>query len=76
MKIRRWIAWKMVCVAARIHDAEYYERLTVKTHDGLLIAEWGVVGDEYGSGVSSQNVPLNSDYVVEWEEERPDWWDE
>lgn len=50
---RRWIAWKLVQLAQRIYDAEYYERITVTNPDGRLVYEAVINADLYHGGVSS-----------------------
>lgn len=74
---RRWIAWKLVQLAARIYDAESYERITITGPEGV-VHTLDVVNDGYGAGISGGNgrdefggyrLDLDFDY-------RPDWLDE
>jgi hypothetical protein len=74
---RRWIAWKLVQLAARIYDAEFYERIVIRDSDGDDVLEFTVTSDLYGCGVSSS---IGHDefggYTVTWEEFTPDWLEE
>lgn len=73
---RRWIAWKLVQLAHRVFDAEFYERIVISGPDGEDIIEFEIVADLYGGGVSSQfgcdtfgdgyGVRWEDDYVPEW----------
>lgn len=51
MSIRRWIAWRLVQLAARIHDTEVREYVLLCDDDGAVVASVGVVGDGYGCGI-------------------------
>lgn len=51
MTFRKWLAWKLVQVAARLYDAEWEESITITTPTGDGI-EIDVLGDEYGCGIS------------------------
>lgn len=53
MGVRRWVAWKLVQVAAKIYDTETHERITVWDSLGGLIGTWTVTGDAYGCGITS-----------------------
>ena len=55
MSFRQWLAWKLVQLAARIHDAEHEESITFKDPDGKIALQWFIVGDDYGAGISSQS---------------------
>ncbi len=76
---RRWIAWKLVQLAARIFDAEYYERILIKDAEGRLVYEAIIVGDLYGNGVSSiygNDITLDAGSTVHWDDDyTPDWVD-
>ena len=73
---RRWIAWKLVQLAARIYDAEYHERIAILDYEGVPVIEWCLTGDEYGAGVSFQYGDTQfGDYTVVWEEIEPDWYE-
>lgn len=52
MSIRQWVALKLVRLAYRLHNPEYYERIHVNGPDGALLFEAIIAADEYGSGVS------------------------
>lgn len=82
---RRWIAWKLVQLAARIYDAEYYQRIYINGPDGKQVFEAGIIGDLYGAGVfttfgvnpwdNEMTIPAGStlhfddDYKPEWLED-------
>ncbi|QDM57969.1 hypothetical protein SEA_NIHILNOMEN_154 [Mycobacterium phage NihilNomen] len=76
---RRWIAWKLVQLAARIYDAEYYERLLIASGDEELL-EIFIIGDLYGCGISSTH-GLNPggtrelpNCTIHWDDDyEPDW---
>ncbi|AEJ94057.1 hypothetical protein SEA_ERICMILLARD_146 [Mycobacterium phage EricMillard] len=77
---RRWIAWKLVQLAARIYDAEYYERIHVTDALGREIFEAVIVGDSYGCGISSATAPagrsarLPDGSTIHWDDDyKPDW---
>lgn len=52
MTFRQWLAWRLVRIAHRIHDAEYTETITMVTPSGAH-NRINVVGDEYGCGIRS-----------------------
>lgn len=75
---RRWLAWRLVQLAHRIFDAEYYERIYVNDGDGGLVFEAIICSDLYGGGVSSMygapgsEIPVGS--TVHWDDDyKPDW---
>jgi hypothetical protein len=74
---KRWIAWKLVQVAHRFYNAEYYERIAIKDPDGDVAIEWVVNADLYGGGVSYCYGVLGDSfgggYTATWEEFTPDW---
>jgi len=73
---RRWIAWKLVQLAARIYDAEYHERITIRDYEGNPVIEWHVVSDLYGCGVSSQHGDTAfGEFAAVCEEFEPDWYE-
>lgn len=49
---RKWLAWKLVQLAARLHDAEWEEVITVDV-PGWPLVHFAIVADEYGCGVSA-----------------------
>jgi hypothetical protein len=49
---RKWLAWKLVQLAHRLHDPEYVEHIGIETSAGRKI-DINVIGDEYGRGISS-----------------------
>lgn len=77
---RQWIAWKLVQLAARIHDAEFYERIFVTDADGATVYEATIVSNSYGSGISSiygcEDQILEAGATVHWDDDyKPDWLD-
>ena len=58
---RRWIAWKLVRLAHRIHDADYRQVVRLPGTERHLMIE----GSEYGHGVTSSR-------GFEWHESPPD----
>lgn len=50
---RRWIAWKLVCLAERIHSSIYEQKITVRDRNGKELADLWVGGNLYGEGVRS-----------------------
>lgn len=50
--MKKWLAWKLVQLAARLHDAEWVEVLTAVSPSGHEI-RIEVMGDEYGCGIYS-----------------------
>jgi hypothetical protein len=50
---RQWIAWKLVCLAHRLHNAEFYQRITVRAEGGETI-QFDLVASEYGGGLFSR----------------------
>lgn len=50
MKIRKWIAWKLVCAADRIYSTDYEQHVVV-TDQGVEIFEASVTADDYGRGI-------------------------
>lgn len=52
LKPRRWIAWKLVQLAYRICDTEYYQTIAIQppSPGGLEIR---IRGDAYGGGIDS-----------------------
>jgi hypothetical protein len=52
MKIRKWVAWKLVQLAAKLYDAEHEEFISITELGGTEVARIWVTGDEYGSGVT------------------------
>lgn len=52
---RRWIAWRLIQLAYRIHDADFDDSLTIYV-GGRKVAEIGVLGNTYGNGVTSGHV--------------------
>ncbi|MBB3752448.1 hypothetical protein FHT44_004960 [Mycolicibacterium sp. BK634] len=78
---RRWIAWKLVQLAYRIFDADYYERIYIRDADGHLTFEAIISADLYGAGVSSiyggVGSSLGAGSTVHWDDDyKPDWLDE
>lgn len=72
---RRWIAWKLVQLAERIYDAEFYDRIRVVNNYGVTEWEAVVVGDLYGRGISSTrgHDEINH-YRILWEHDyKPEW---
>ncbi|WP_044109812.1 hypothetical protein [Mycobacterium canetti] len=53
MKIRKWLAWKLVQLAARLHDAEYRETISILSASSGSQVCIEVTGDCYGCGVSA-----------------------
>lgn len=52
MKVRPWIAWKLVQLAHRVHNAEFSQTITIQPPTpGALVIE--IIGDAYGCGISS-----------------------
>lgn len=82
MTARQWIAWKLVRLARRIHDTEFYERIVITDEHGQ-VGEFVIVADQYGCGVSSFSGPDQRESDpdkwefgccdVVWEEFTPDW---
>ncbi|QBI99776.1 hypothetical protein SEA_THREERNGTARJAY_148 [Mycobacterium phage ThreeRngTarjay] len=79
---RRWIAWKLVQLAHRIYDAEYYERIYVTDLAGQEVVEAVVIGDPYGCGIfgtSGGLLPggvraLPDGSAIHWDDDyKPDW---
>ncbi len=48
---RRWLAWQLQRLSARIYDDEVDMDVVVKDADGSELAKIGVLGDTYGKGV-------------------------
>lgn len=48
---RRWIAWKLVCLAELIHPSTFEQRVTVRYRNGKELADLWVAGNLYGEGV-------------------------
>jgi hypothetical protein len=73
---RRWIAWKLVQLAWRIYDPDYYERIWIEGPGGELIFDAEICSDLYGSGVSTMfhrgEIPAGST-VHHDHDYRPDW---
>src|SRR5690606_19887839 len=79
--VRRWIAWKLVRLAARIYDPEHYERVWVEDPHGRTVFEAVIVADVYGCGLSSvlgrEGEVLPAGSMINWDwDYRPDWLDE
>lgn len=73
MSLSRWVAWKLVRLAARIYDSEYLERIAVLDKKGNPVIEWLVVADGYGAGVSgSTGRDHFGSYTAVWEEIDPE----
>lgn len=73
---RRWIAWKLVQLAHRVFDAEYYERIVIHDPEGDELIEFVINADLYGGGVSSQTGwdSFAGGYHVAWYDNfHPDW---
>jgi hypothetical protein len=73
---RRWIAWKLVQLAHRVYDAEYYEQITITGPDGEDLVEFVINADLYGGGVSMMTGHENfgEGYGVHWTDDYvPDW---
>lgn len=71
---RRWIAWKLVQLAHRIHDAEFWERITIKDPDGSIVIEWQICADTYGRGIASRfGTSQFGGYQASSEEFKPEW---
>lgn len=51
---RHWIAYKLVCLAHRLHDATFKEIIKIVDRDGETVIEWEIGGDDYACGVLSQ----------------------
>lgn len=77
---RRWIAWKLVQLAWRIYNPDYYERIYVLGPDGELLFDAEISADLYSCGVSmlfgyGEPLPAGStihhdhDYKPEWLED-------
>ncbi|MDP7721809.1 hypothetical protein [Mycobacterium sp. TY814] len=61
MKVRQWLAWKLVQIAHRLHAAEYQETVQI-TSDGRHVCTISVIGDQYGCGITSMaGIPWNLD---------------
>lgn len=75
---RRWIAWKLVQLAHRIFDAEYYETITVTDSNGEEVVEFLIVSDLWGNGVSMQTGSTTfGGYNVSWGTDvHPAWLEE
>lgn len=72
--IRRWIAWKLVQLAARVYYSELHQTLSVYAPDGHRIVQWLVVGDDYCAGTFPQDMHYSPDgYTVIWEDKWPDY---
>lgn len=80
---RRWIAWKLVQLAWRIYDPDYYERIYVLGPDGTLLFDAEISASLYGEGVSSMfcagaelpagtTIHHDHDYKPEWLEDLND----
>ena len=54
MAPRKWLAWKLVQLAHRLHDPEWVETLEINTKGGSQL-RINVLGDEYGCGITSMN---------------------
>lgn len=64
---RRWLAWKLVQLAERIHPSQSEEVITVRSKfTGTTLVEIGVVEDLYGAGVSYVHGELPSDLELTW----------
>lgn len=50
--LRKWLSWKLQCVAARIYDGHWMEQITIETPSGESMYIH-IVGDEYGCGISA-----------------------
>lgn len=48
---RRWVAWKLVCLAERTHASVYEQKITVRDRNGKELANLWVGGNLYGEGV-------------------------
>lgn len=64
LTVRRWVAWKLVQLAWHIFMPEREESIRIIDAAGRTVAEWEIVGDVYGCGISSQIVT----------DELPDGW--
>ncbi len=78
MGTRRWIAWKLVQLAYRIHNTEYYERIYLTNAEGKEVWEAVILGDGYGGGVRSivggETKELPEGYAVHWDDDyQPEW---
>lgn len=79
--VRRWVAWKLVQLAYKIHDPDYYERIYITDADGDEVFWANISADIYGCGVSSMygyvGEVLPAGCMVHWDDDyRPDWLDE
>lgn len=64
---RRWIAWKLVQLAAKLYDAEYTEHIMIHPSVGKSL-DITIIGDSYGCGISSIDGPGSSTrYLNVWE---------
>lgn len=52
MTARKWLAWKLVQLAARLHHTEYVEAISILSPTGRQVYI-EVTGDSYGCGISS-----------------------
>lgn len=78
---RQWIAWKLVQLAHRIFDAEYYESIYINDSDGARICEAIICSDLYGGGVSvmygGMGESLPEGATIHWDDDyKPDWLDD
>lgn len=70
---RRWIAWKLVCLAHRIYDATHHETVRVINPDGVKILELLIQDDEYGGGIFAFESRAPEGYEVEHLYRWPDY---
>lgn len=64
-RLRRWLAWKLTCLARRLHDPGCEDTLTL-TVDGTTVLEVTVAGDSYGRGVLSVFHPQTPGVRFRW----------
>jgi len=59
VKFRKWMAWKLQQLAARVYYAEWEESITIRTPSGQELVI-NVIGDDYACGIAST-------YGIRWD---------
>lgn len=49
---RQWLAWRLVRIAHRLYDPEWYQCINITTATGREL-RINIIGDDYGCGISS-----------------------
>jgi hypothetical protein len=52
MNLRKWLAYRLVRLAHRLHNPDWVDHIGIETSSGRAI-DINVIGDEYGRGISS-----------------------